>query len=332
MLKFIIKKFFHILKKPKSYLTPKKLSSFIINPSLINEIILMKEFKEQWRNTLNYSLVNEKYKINAIKINKEVNGIKVHVNVLHSFKLNNNSYDKFSKEILKYIFFIKRINYKYMIVDMYNEENHPNLYKKVINDDFKFFDEKNKTISTLRDNIKLQYWQDKFKNIDEMVYSFKENIIKPYYRNKENKYDRHKAVAYARKYALNYNPEYKDFNNSGGDCTNYISQCLYAGGINQSRNWKPYSDNWIRVNGLYNYLTRNGYAQNINIKEEYLPGDIIQFYSNSKGIYGHSGIITLPLLNGDYLYCCHSYDKLDFPLSEIYPILYNKFRVLKIIY
>ena len=332
MIQLIISKFFHILKKPKSYITPKKLSYFIINPSLVNEIVLMNEFKNQWRNAINYSLVSEKYKINNIEINKEINGIKVLVNVLHSFKLNNNSYDKFSKEILKYIFFIKKINHKYMIVDMYNEETYPTLYKKVVHDDFNFFDEKNKTISALRDSIKLQYWQDKLTNIDDMIYSFKENIIKPYYRNKDNKYDRSKAVAYARKYALNYNTDYKDFNSNGGDCTNYISQCLYAGGINQSSNWKPYSDNWIRVNGLYNYLTKNGLAQNINIKEEYLSGDIIQFYSNSKGIYSHSGIITLPLLNGDYLYCCHTYDKLDFPLSEIYPLLYNKFRVLKIIY
>lgn len=38
------------------------------------------------------------------------------------------------------------------------------------------------------------------------------------------------AVSYANKYYKNYNSNYPDWNSAGGDCANFISQCLYAGG------------------------------------------------------------------------------------------------------
>ncbi|MDE6790670.1 MAG: amidase domain-containing protein, partial [Clostridia bacterium] len=42
-------------------------------------------------------------------------------------------------------------------------------------------------------------------------------------------YDRRAAVAYARRWAFSRNPNYFDFSNLGGDCTNFASQCVYAG-------------------------------------------------------------------------------------------------------
>lgn len=141
-----------------------------------------------------------------------------------------------------------------------------------------------------------------------------------------------KAVEYARKYALNYNLDYLTFDEIGGDCTNFISQCLYAGGLPKTNNWHPYSFPWIRVNDLYYYLINNGYAKEIPMNGSFKAGNIIQFFSKSKGFFAHTGIITKVLPSGDYLYCCHSYDKLDFPLSLIYPRIYDKFRILDIIY
>ena len=43
-------------------------------------------------------------------------------------------------------------------------------------------------------------------------------------------YDRFRAVAYALRWALSRNPRYFDFEDIGGDCTNYVSQCMCAGG------------------------------------------------------------------------------------------------------
>ncbi|MBQ9531104.1 MAG: amidase domain-containing protein [Eubacterium sp.] len=42
-------------------------------------------------------------------------------------------------------------------------------------------------------------------------------------------YNREKIVEYAKKWALRRNPEYYNFDGIGGDCTNFASQCLYAG-------------------------------------------------------------------------------------------------------
>ena len=93
---------------------------------------------------------------------------------------------------------------------------------------------------------------------------------------------------------------------------------------------KPYSHPWVRVRELYSYFINNSLGKSVSPKETLEIGSIIQFYSSEKGYFSHSGIITEALANGDYLYCCHSYDKLDFPLSEIYPLYYDKIRILKI--
>lgn len=43
-------------------------------------------------------------------------------------------------------------------------------------------------------------------------------------------YSRDDAVKYAKKYYKNYNSNYPDWGNLGGDCANFVSQCLHAGG------------------------------------------------------------------------------------------------------
>ena len=42
-------------------------------------------------------------------------------------------------------------------------------------------------------------------------------------------YDRQTAVEYANYWAYRRNPRYYAFDEIGGDCTNFVSQCLYAG-------------------------------------------------------------------------------------------------------
>ena len=42
-------------------------------------------------------------------------------------------------------------------------------------------------------------------------------------------YNRARAVAYAKKWALSRNPLFVNFAGRGGDCTSFVSQCLYAG-------------------------------------------------------------------------------------------------------
>ncbi|MBY0757452.1 amidase domain-containing protein [Clostridium sardiniense] len=144
---------------------------------------------------------------------------------------------------------------------------------------------------------------------------------------KKTSYSKSKAVEYAEKYALNYNKEYIDFDKNGGDCTNFVSQTIHYAGIKTSSTWKPYSNPWVRVNELRNYLIYNHLAFETTNIDQNCVGSIIQFFSPIKNTWSHSGIITYNTGN-TCLYCYHSYDKLNYPLSYVYPNIYPKIRIV----
>lgn len=127
-------------------------------------------------------------------------------------------------------------------------------------------------------------------------------------------YDRKKAVKYAYQYALTPNEQYIYFKDN--DCTNFVSQCLRAGGAkddyNKTHPWwykdKKCSICWSVAASLYWYIkvsTEKGKG-GIKAKTIYLNGDskykssiadilevgdIVQ-YRNEKGRIQHSAIIT----------------------------------------
>ena len=80
-------------------------------------------------------------------------------------------------------------------------------------------------------------------------------------------YDRRAAVLYAHRWAYGRNPAFYDYEHLGGDCTNFASQCIYAGsGV---MNFTPtfgwyYIDPdqkapaWTGVPYLYNFLVAGG--------------------------------------------------------------------------
>ena len=119
----------------------------------------------------------------------------------------------------------------------------------------------------------------------------------------EKAYDRIKAVLYAKEWAFKRNPKYYNFDAIGGDCTNFISQCLYAGcGVmNYSRNAGWYyvslsnrAPAWTSVELLHDFLISNQKAgpYAVELPLSYAkPGDIIQL--SFDGItYGHSLLVV----------------------------------------
>lgn len=77
-----------------------------------------------------------------------------------------------------------------------------------------------------------------------------------------DKYDRAKAAAYALTYARTPNPAYKNFGDK--DCTNFVSQCLVAGGIAQVpldaktlETDKQDPRNWFYVKGLPDWYSQS---------------------------------------------------------------------------
>ena len=89
------------------------------------------------------------------------------------------------------------------------------------------------------------------------------------------------AVAYAYKWGgSKRNPAYKDYSSSGGDCANFVSQCLRAGGINVYE---------IGAASLKRKLESMGYKTIMNPSADQVEvGDVMFYYST----YHHTTIIT----------------------------------------
>lgn len=147
---------------------------------------------------------------------------------------------------------------------------------------------------------------------------------------REISYDRNAAVAYARRWALDRNPAYYDFEELGGDCTNFTSQSIYAGA--KVMNFTPVmgwyyrssydrTPSWTGVEYLFNFLVNNqsvGPYAHVVSQNEVMPGDIVQLGTASGDFY-HSPIITA--VTPTILVAAHTYDALDRPLSSyIYDI------------
>lgn len=138
---------------------------------------------------------------------------------------------------------------------------------------------------------------------------------------KEN-YNREKAKAYAKKWAYTRNPKYYNFDNIGGDCTSFISQCIYAGSgiMNYTKNTGWYynsindrSPSWSGVEFLYNFLINNksiGPRGNKVEPSEIEIGDIIQL--SFDGVkFSHTLIVVKIgyVLDLDNIYTAsHTYD------------------------
>lgn len=143
-------------------------------------------------------------------------------------------------------------------------------------------------------------------------------------------YDRAAAVAYAHEWAYRRNPAYYDYEEIGGDCTNFASQCLYAGtgvmNFTPVYGWYYIDANnkapaWTGVPYFYNFITREtggpgpfGLDSSLAQME---PGDFVQLRFQRE-IFSHTPIIVAvgnPPTPANILVAAHSYDADYRPLS-----------------
>ena len=145
-------------------------------------------------------------------------------------------------------------------------------------------------------------------------------------------YNRARAVEYARRWALSRNPLFVNFAGRGGDCTNFVSQCVYAGccqmNFTPDYGWYYIDQNdrapaWSSVEFFYDFIT--GRPEFINMNAGIGPyglevdstgaieGDVVQL-ADETGDFYHTLIIS-GFSEGQTLVCAHTNDALDKPLS-----------------
>lgn len=117
------------------------------------------------------------------------------------------------------------------------------------------------------------------------------------------------AIQYADRYWSNYNPAYPNCNSIGGDCCNFVSQCLYAGGIPIDSTWKSGTSSWQYCPSFYTYFSGK-YEVIINPTDSQVKeGNPVLYYSASKGRWSHAAICTGHDSSGNALVSAHNSDR-----------------------
>jgi len=110
-------------------------------------------------------------------------------------------------------------------------------------------------------------------------------------------YNRKSAVKYAKKWCNKYNPKYKNYNPDGGDCANFVSQCLIAGGMNlvsmcgSGAAWGQ-GGTVPAVADMRNCFQKNGWSSSSSVKSEFKMGDVVLYDGHATfAISGHPKVL-----------------------------------------
>ncbi|MBE6024473.1 MAG: amidase [Cellulosilyticum sp.] len=141
-------------------------------------------------------------------------------------------------------------------------------------------------------------------------------------------YNREAALSYAKTWSLSRNPKYYDFSEIGGDCTNFISQCIYAGchtmNPTQYVGWYYYNVNnrsasWTGVPFFYKFMINNKgvgpYMVEVPSPADLLPGDVIQFANPGQDWHHNLLVLQTGPRYEDVLIATHTNDAYNRPLS-----------------
>lgn len=136
-------------------------------------------------------------------------------------------------------------------------------------------------------------------------------------------YNRDKVVQYAETWWQTHNPKYEEFE---VDCTNFVSQCLFAGGApmdytgkrdlgwwyaGKRGNQELWSFSWAVANSLKSFLahSRKGlHGHEVHDPRELQPGDTICYDWDGDGRYQHNVVVTGKDANGMPLVNAHTYN------------------------
>ena len=132
------------------------------------------------------------------------------------------------------------------------------------------------------------------------------------------------CLEYAFRWAYEYNPNYYNFTYLGGDCTNFISQCLFAGGFKMD--YTPYGwyynfvndrvPSWTGVNEFWSYAINNDKSVGVKLKQVNLDNvelcSVIQLFNGDR--FYHSLLVT-SIDNGIIKVTAHDNNVKNVPLK-----------------
>lgn len=147
-----------------------------------------------------------------------------------------------------------------------------------------------------------------------------------------NAYDREAAVAYARRWAGERNSEWPEYDRYGGNCMNFVSQTINAGGVPMDTTgsaWYWFGNgnrtaSWSGVNYFVSYVQANiGSGLVGDAAAPYYtgePGDVIAMGNDHfRHIVMISEVLTDESGNtADYLICSNTGDLCDFPAGAYF--------------
>ena len=194
----------------------------------------------KYRKVQNSDLCFEKFNSELTYNKILINESKAKVSLTEDIKIHYNcSKDTESEELHEHLIYLEKINGEWFIQND-NVEGDFKQALKTMKDkqtDKAALEKKQKDIIKVAKSYVNKLEQEQSNNIQSYEMTDTSAAKKKY---KFSSYDRNKAKAYALKYALKPNPNYP-FYSGDGDCTNFTSQCLKAGGITEDKEGKEAS-------------------------------------------------------------------------------------------
>jgi hypothetical protein len=149
--------------------------------------------------------------------------------------------------------------------------------------------------------------------------------------------NRSAIVQYIYYYAKTPNSKYRDYTTSGGDCTNFVSQALRAGGWsdvsgahNSTASWwydfsilstlRPASWTWTSADYFFKFIQGKPRAKTIGRVADLVPGDVISVDldpANNNGI-DHTMLVSKKDSAGNIYLAYHTSNALDKTFYDFY--------------
>lgn len=153
----------------------------------------------------------------------------------------------------------------------------------------------------------------------------------------DHAYDRQAALAYMLRWVGQRNSQWGDYSNSGGNCMNFASQVLAAGGIPMEPDWYwedgDYTMPWVNVGSFTDWVESGPETLVCSGDEPYYSGQVGDLLLvGAENARDHATQISGLVQDEqgrtvDYLVCCNTADLKNFPAGAYYYTQQRLFRI-----